>query len=75
MKTLSEDEAMKKFYEDRYREKMYQNEFRLKMGKKKIITHRPKIAIPYKYVSLAGVILIFIGIGIVVRKAKMRPSL
>jgi hypothetical protein len=71
---LSEDEAMNKFYEERYRDKMYQNEFRLKMKKKKIITHSSKIAVPYKYISLSGVLLFFIGMWIVVRKVKMRAS-
>jgi uncharacterized membrane protein len=74
IKNLSEVEAMKKFYEEHYKNKMYQNEFRLKMNKKKIITHRSKIAIPYKYISLSGVLLFFIGMWMVLMKSKKRGS-
>jgi hypothetical protein len=70
MKEVSEDEALKEFYEARYRDKIFYNEFRLKMKKNKIVTHKTKIAIPYKYVSLPGFFLFLIGMWVVLRKSK-----
>ena len=61
--------------QEHYKNKMYQNEFRLKMNKKKIITHRSKIAIPYKYISLSGVLLFFIGMWMVLMKSKKGTGL
>ena len=63
-KTLSEEEIIKKFYQENYRNKMRGMEFRLKLQKKKVVTHKSKIVIPYRYVFIFSVILIVTGSGI-----------
>ena len=58
---LPEGEVIEKFYRERYRDKMSGMEFRLKIQKKKIITHKDKVSVPYMYVFIFGIILIVTG--------------
>ncbi len=64
-KTLSNEEIIEKFYNENYRDKMYGMEFRLKLQKQKVITHKSKVVIPYRYIFIIGVVLIFTGTGII----------
>jgi hypothetical protein len=63
-KTLSEENIIEKFYQENYRNKMHGMEFRLKLQKQKVVTHKSKVVIPYRYVFIFGVVLIMTGIGI-----------
>jgi len=63
-KTLSEENLIEKFYQENYRNKMRGMEFRLKLQKKKVVTHKTKIVISYRYVFIFGVVLILTGTGI-----------
>jgi hypothetical protein len=63
-KTLSEEKIIEKFYQENYRNKMRGMEFRLKLQKKKVVTHKSKVVIPYRYVFIFGVVLILTGTGI-----------
>ena len=63
-KTLSEENLIEKFYQENYRDTMPGMEFRLKLQKQRVVTHKSKVSIPYRYVFIFGVILILTGIGI-----------
>lgn len=63
-RNLSEDEIIEKFYQENYRNKMHGMEFRLKLQKQKVVTHKSKIAISYRYIFIFGVVLILTGTGI-----------
>jgi hypothetical protein len=63
-KTLAEENIIEKFYQENYRNKMHGMEFRLKLQKQKVVTHKSKVVIPYRYVFIFGVVLILTGIGI-----------
>ena len=63
-RTLPEEEIIEKFYQEMYRDTMSGMEFRLKIEKQKIIIQKDKVAIPYRYVLIFGVVLIVTGTGI-----------
>ena len=62
---LPEGKIIEKFYQENYRNKMHGVEFRLKLQKEKIVTHQSKIVIPYRYIFVFSVVLIFTGTGII----------
>jgi hypothetical protein len=62
---LPEVKLIEKFYQEHYRNKMHGVEFRLKLQKEKIVTHQSKIVIPYRYIFIFSVVLIFTGAGII----------
>lgn len=62
---LPEGKIIEKFYQEKYRDKMHGMEFRLKLHKEKIVTHKSKIVIPYRYIFVLSVVLIFTGTGII----------
>lgn len=63
--SLPEGKIIEKFYQEKYRHKMHGMEFRLKLQKEKIVTHQSKIVIPYRYIFVLSVVLIFTGTGII----------
>ena len=63
-KTLSEEKIIEKFYQENYRNKMHGMEFRLKLQKQKVVTHKSKVVIPYRYIFIFGVVLIMTGTGV-----------
>lgn len=76
--SLSEDEAIERFYADRYKDKMHRMEFQLKLKKKKIQVEQEQIALPYKYLFIASVVFICIGfimiIMHIVRKKRLQKE-
>jgi len=70
---LPESDAIDAFYEARYKERMYRNEFGLKMEKKKVITKRESIAVPYKYIAIIGAVTLIGGIVFIILSKKKRP--
>lgn len=63
-KRLPEEKIIEKFYQENYRNKMHGMEFRLKLQKQKVVTHKSKVVIQYRYIFIFGVALILTGIGI-----------
>ena len=63
-KALPEEKFIEKFYQENYRNKMHGMEFKLKLQKQKVVTHKSKVIIPYRYVFIFGVVLILTGTGI-----------
>ena len=61
---LPEEEIIERFYQEHYRDKMHGMELRLKLQKQRIVTHKSKVVIPYRYVFIFGVVLILTGTGI-----------
>lgn len=72
-KPLSGEQMAERFYNDRYKGQMPQMEFRLKLDKKKVIIHKKRIAIPYMYVFVSGLLIIVTGAGILIF-SKMRAN-
>jgi hypothetical protein len=72
-------EIVERFYEERYRGKMPKMEFRLKLEKKKVVTRKSRIDIPYKYIVIVSLLVFFIGAGLVVlsiiRKKKIMKEI
>jgi len=62
---LPKGKIIEKFYQEKYRDKMHGMEFRLKLQKEKIVTHQSKIVIPYRYIFVLSIVLIFAGTGII----------
>jgi hypothetical protein len=62
---LPKEEIIEKFYQETYRDNMSGMQLRLKLQKQKVVTHQSKIVIPYRYIFVSSVILIFIGTGII----------
>ncbi|MCG2721127.1 MAG: hypothetical protein L6290_03800 [Thermodesulfovibrionales bacterium] len=71
---LPESDAIDAFYEARYRGRMYRNEFGLKMEKKKVITKRENIAVPYMYITIIGVVTFMVGVVFIILSKKKRPQ-
>ena len=65
-KALSEEKIIEKFYQENYRNKMHGMEFRLKLQKHKVVTHKSKVIISYRYIVIIGVVLILTGTGIII---------
>ena len=76
--SLSENEAIERFYADRYKDKMHRMEFQLKLKKKKIQVEQEQIALPYKYLFIVSVVFICIGFILIimhiVRKKCLRKE-
>jgi len=70
---LPETDAIGTFYEARYRGRMYRNEFGMKLGKKKVITKRETIAVPYRYIAVIGVVICMGGVVLIILSKKKRP--
>ncbi len=74
-------EVVERFYEERYRGKMPKMEFRLKLEKKKVMTHKSRIDIPYKYIVIFSLLVFFTGAVLIVlsiirkRKKKMMKEI
>jgi hypothetical protein len=60
------EQIVERFYEERYRGKMPKMEFRLKLEKKKVVTHKGRIDIPYKYIVIFSLLVFFTGAGLIV---------
>lgn len=71
---LPESDAIDAFYEARYRGRMYRNEFGMKLEKKKVITKRENIAVPYRYLAIFGVVTFMGGVIFIVLPKKKRPQ-
>jgi hypothetical protein len=63
-RNLSEEEIIERFYRENYRNEMHGMEFRLKLQKHKVVTHKSKVIISYRYIVIFGVILVLTGTGI-----------
>jgi len=74
IEALPESDAIDAFYEARYRGRMYRNEFGLKMEKKKVITKRENIAVPYMYIAIIGVVTFMVGVVFIILSKKKRPQ-
>jgi len=76
--SLSENEAVDRFYVDRYRDTMHRMEFMLKLKKKQIQVEQPQMALPYKYVFILSVLLLSAGIILItmhiVRKKRQQKE-
>lgn len=66
-------DAIDAFYEARYRGRMYRNELGMKLEKKKVITKREKIAVPYRYIAIVGVVTFMGGVVFIILPKKKRP--
>jgi len=72
-KTLSEEEIIEKFYQEHYKGKMYRMELRLKLQKQKVVTHKSKVVILYKYIFIFGIGMIFTGL-VIITISKIRKK-
>lgn len=70
---LPESDAVDAFYGARYRERMYRSEFEIKMGKKKVITKRETIAVPYRYIAIIGLVTFMGGAVFITLPKKKMP--
>jgi hypothetical protein len=67
---LTENEVIDNFYNEHYKDKMYKMELVLKLTKQKVVTHKGKIAIPWKYIFICSVFLMLAGIGVIILSRK-----
>jgi hypothetical protein len=67
---LTENEVIDNFYNEHYKDKMYKMELVLKLTKQKVVTHKGKIAIPWKYIFICSVFLMLAGVGVIILSRK-----
>ncbi|MCJ7481358.1 MAG: hypothetical protein MUO31_00160 [Thermodesulfovibrionales bacterium] len=67
---LPDNELIDNFYKEHYKDKMYKMELILKLTKQKVVTHKAKIAIPYKYLFICSIFLMLAGIGVIILSRK-----
>jgi hypothetical protein len=65
LKNLSENELIDHFYDVNYKDTMYKMELVLQLTKKKVVTHKTKIAVPYKYIALFSLFSMLAGLGVI----------